>query len=302
MSLRSPALSRWPVATGLPLLGEIITWTTAGVAIRHLDLVDALRGAGLDEAVARELAPRHAFTRACKKLAADRIIRQVGEDAATVTFQFTAEHRDGDRFAYDFETLLTLTKTTGQVSCPLPGLAGLAQEELDRCIAVRTGGDITRVVQKLFEREADLFPIREQGGAYYVPQAHAMFVDRIQGFVGTLGGAVHRFPIPAGTAHGDRAVKDTVARGIAALIAEHEAALAGFGDDTREATLTRMAERIRLTKHKLEAYACYLAEERGKLERTLAQAAATLRAKVDALAADKLVGTPLAPAPLLVPA
>ena len=64
-----------------PLLGEIVTWTCSGVTVRHTDLVAALREAGLDEAVARELAPRHAFTRACKKLSDQRIIRPVSEDA-----------------------------------------------------------------------------------------------------------------------------------------------------------------------------------------------------------------------------
>lgn len=293
--MTTPLNGRWPVPATAALLGEILTWTTAGLTLRHLDLVEALRRAGLDEAVARELAPRHAFTRACTKLAAQRIIRQVGEDAATVTFQFTAEHKDGDRFAYDFETLLTLNKTTGQVSCPLPGLATLAQEELDRCIAVRTGADLTRMVQKLFERQADLFPIREQGGAYFTPQAHVAFVDRVQGFLGRLGGRMHRFPVPAGTAHGDMAVKDTVASGIAALIAEHTAAIAGFGEDTRAATLEKAAERIRLTRYKLEAYATLLSTEKGRLEQALAQAADELRARVEALAADTAVGTPSAP-------
>lgn len=94
-------------------------------------MIDALRESGLDETVARELAPRHAFSRACKKLARDRIIRQVSEDEAAITFQFTSEKRDGDRFAYELETLLTLEKATGKVSCPLPGLATLAQEHLD---------------------------------------------------------------------------------------------------------------------------------------------------------------------------
>src|SRR5271157_5989987 len=94
-------------APAMTLLGEIITWACSKVSIRHLDLIEALRGSGLDESVARELAPRHAFARACKKLSDARIIRQVAEDAATIQFQFTAERRDGDRFAYDFETRLT---------------------------------------------------------------------------------------------------------------------------------------------------------------------------------------------------
>ncbi len=62
-------------APGTPLLGEIITWTCAGVTVKYADLIAALKEAGLDESVARELAPRHAFTRACKKLSDARITR-----------------------------------------------------------------------------------------------------------------------------------------------------------------------------------------------------------------------------------
>ena len=279
----------FPVTPGTTLLGEIITWACSGVAVRHLDLIHALRGSGLDESVARELAPRHAFSRACKKLSEARIIRQVGEDATAVTFQFTAEHRAGDRFAYDFETMLTLEKASGKVSCPLIGLATLAQEELDRCIAARTGGDVTRIIQKLFERQADLFPIREQGGAYFVPQEHVEFVDRIQTFLGQINGTLHRFPVPAGTPHGDRSVKAAVADGIAALIADHQAAIERFGEDTRPSTFERAAERIRQARYKVEVYATYLAEEKTRLEQSLAGAAATLRQKIEQLAAREPV-------------
>src|SRR4051794_23918097 len=95
-------------APGGKLLGEIITWSCSGVSIRHADLIGALRDSRLDEGVARELAPRHAFARACKKLSEARIIRQVSEDEKTIQFQFTAEHREGDRYRYDLETVLTL--------------------------------------------------------------------------------------------------------------------------------------------------------------------------------------------------
>src|SRR5207248_3053227 len=104
--------ARWPAAAGAALLGEVIAWSCPRAAVRHTALIDALRTAGLDEAVARELAPRHAFSRACRKLSDARIIRQVGEDEAVITFQFTAERKDGAHYAYDFETLLTLAKAT----------------------------------------------------------------------------------------------------------------------------------------------------------------------------------------------
>lgn len=280
---------RSPVPVSLPagtkLLGEVISWTCSGVAVTHPALVAALTDAGLDPAVARELAPRHAFTRACKKLSDARIIRRVAEDESTLTFQFTQETRSSDRLEYTLETMLTLDKQTGKVSCDLSGLATLAQEELDRAVTARTGADVTRVVQKLFERHADLFPVRPQGGTYFVPERHVGFVGKVQALLGTLGGQVLRFPVPAGTSEGDRSVKEAVAAGLSALIDEHRQAIARFGEDTREGTLERAAEKIRSTQFKISAYAEYLLDEKAKLDRELAAARDELRAKVEQLAA-----------------
>lgn len=272
---------------GTRLHGEILTWSCNGVAVRYADLINALKDASLDEGVARELAPRHAFARACRKLARDRIIRQVAEDETTLTFQFTSERRDSDRFEYTLETLLTLNKGTGKVSCELPGLATLAQEKLDEATVARTGADVTRVVQKLFDRQADLFAIRPKGGCYFVPITHSAFTDRVQCFLGKINGQLLRFPVPAGTTEGDRSVKEAVASGLAAMIEEHRAAIACFGDDTREATLERAAERIRVTRHKVSAYSEYLAEERSRLEKELAIASSELRAKVESLSVPR---------------
>ncbi len=278
------AAAPFPLPIGTTLLGEVIAWTCSGVAVTHPALLAALRDAGLDEGVARELAPKHAFTRACKKLCDRRIIRQVGEDEATVRFQFTAESRDGDRFEYTLETLLTLDKKTGAVTCDLPGLAALAQEELDRATDARSGADVTRVIQKLFDRHADLFPVRPQGGVYFVPDRHGAFVDKVQAMLGRLNGQILRFPVPRGLPEGDRSVKESVATGLAALVDEHRRAVAAFGRDTREDTLRRAADRIRQTRLKVEAYAELLSEERGRLDRELAAARDELRHKVDQLA------------------
>ena len=279
----------FPVASGTQLLGEVISWTCLGVTVTHAALVIALKDAGLDENVARELAPRHAFTRACRKLSDQRIIRQVGEDESTVRFQFTHESRTGDKFEYELETMLTLDKRTGTVACDLPGLATLAQEQLDRAIDARTGSDVTRVIQKLFERHADLFPIRPQGGCYYVPQRHAAFVDKVQLFLGRINGQLLRFPIQAGTSEGDRSVKEAVAAGLAALIVEHRQAIESFGTDTRDDTLTRAAEKIRRTQFKIAAYAEYLNEAKSRLDRELATARQELRVKVEYLATASVV-------------
>src|SRR5215218_9920846 len=273
-----------PVSAGTRLLGEVIAWACPGVSVTHADLVRALEDAGLDPGVASELTPRHAFSRACKRLSDQRIIRPVSEDANTVRFQFTQESRTDDKFEYTLETMLTLDKQTGAVSCELPGLATMAQEELDRCISARTGGDVTRVIQKLFERRADLFPIRPQGGCYFCPACHVGFVDRIQDLLDRVGGRLLRFPVPAGTEEGDRSVTQAVADGLAAVVAEHRAAVAQFGTDTRDDTLTRAAEKIRTTKFKLAAYAEYLAGEKARLDRAVADAERELREKVERIA------------------
>ena len=79
-------------------------------------------------------------------------------------------------------------------------------------------------------------------------------------------------------------VKEAVAAGLAALIAEHRQAIETFGEDTRDDTLTRAAEKIRKTQFKIAAYTEYLAEEKARLDRELLTARQELRAKVEHLA------------------
>jgi len=200
MSLPSAHRDGLPaVAPGARLLGGVISRTCPGAAVRHAELVAALADAGPDASVARGLLPRHAFARACRKLAKDRIIRPVSEDQTTITFRFTQESRAGDGYEYTPETVLALEKATGRVSCPLAGLAALAQGLVDHAIDARTGGDITRCVKRLFDRNADPFPVRERGSVYFVPRAHAELVAGVPAFLGRAGGRLARFPVPEGT-------------------------------------------------------------------------------------------------------
>lgn len=265
------------------LLGEVITWNVTG-AVAYADLVAAIKSAGLDESVARELAPRHAFTRACKQLSDERIIRQTDDDGATITFQFTRESKVGDQYEYAIETMLTLDKKTGKVACEIGALEEKAQVALDKCIEVRTAGDVTTCIQKLFDRNADLFRIRPQGGAYFVPERFRGFLEQIQVFMTAVNGTLLRFPIPVGTPHGDRSVRDAVADGLNDAIAEHRAAVAEFGSDTRDATFERAAEKIRETRYKVETYAEYLGDQRARLDAALAESAVGLRKRIEAIA------------------
>jgi len=104
-------------------------------------------------------------------------------------------------------------------------------------------------------------------------------------FLGKVNGQLARFPVPAGTVHGDRSVKDAVAGGLAALVEEHRVAIEAFGEDTRESTLKRAAERIPPDAAQGGGLQRYLAEERGRLDRDLTLASRDLRRKVEAISA-----------------
>jgi hypothetical protein len=261
------------VAPGAELHGEIITWSMGGNPVPHSELIAALEANDLPTAVIREMLPRHAFSRACSKLREQRIIRKLAEDEAVIQFQFTVERRTEDGFEYDRETILTLDKSDGAIWCDIPDLATAARAAFDQAMGLRTPGDVTTVIQRLFDREADLFSIRPQGGCYFVPAAYADFVARVEAFVSRLNGTIGRFPVPKGTAHGDASVKVSVSEGMAGMIRDHMAAIESFDVSTHAATMEKRAEAIRTTRHKLMSYAEYLGSERERLEAVVAEAA-----------------------------
>lgn len=252
--------------------GEIVTWTVSGQRFKHADVIQALKDNGLhSERLLRDILPRNAFARASKALAEERVIDLIDEDKDTITFQFTARKVANGRADYQYETELKLDKHSGKVTCPVADLAKRAKDELDRCMVERTPSDITNTVQKLFEQNADLFRIRDQGGAYFVPEMHRPFLDQIEKFLTGLNGTMRRYLIAKGSVAGDKSIQETVTDGLAEMIRDHEKAVGEFGLSTRKATLTDAAEKYKRIKFKLECYAAYLSAERTKLEDALAE-------------------------------
>ena len=268
----------------LQLWGEIISWNAGPGQKDHKAIVQALCDEGLDKEAARELHVRHAFSRACRALCEERIIDIAKEDDEMIYFQFTRRYLENEEIEYRKETTLTLNKNSGLVECPMKELASQAQAELDRCLRERTSSDITRIVQWQFDRHADLWPIRDQGGVYFVPEQHREFTGRIERFLGRLGGRLKRFPVPAGTQTGDRDVKETATEGIKSIIADYQKSVQSFGLDTRESTIKTMAEKIKLTRHKIEAYRLMLSDRQVEVEKALDAANKDLAARVNNIA------------------
>jgi len=276
--------------------GEIVSWDVpAGKWIDYAKVLAALDGAGLDKGVARKMLHRNAFARACFHLSERRIIRKLSENGAEMKFQFTAESRDESlaRLAYNYEAAVTLDKVTGKVTCAeSPELEAKAQKLVNDAADVRSPADITRMVQTLFDREADLFPVREKGGVYFVPAKFEPFLEKVELFITAVGGNIRRFPVPVGTASGDKSVKASVEEGMAGFVAEHVAAIEAFDDTTRDSTLEKMVERINNTRFKAEAYADFLGEQKAAVEEALAEARKLLRQKVAALGRRTAVPEP----------
>jgi hypothetical protein len=266
------------------LWGEVITWQAGGEQ-PYRAVVAALASSGLDETVAREMLPRHAFARACRELGRERVINLIDETAGELEFQFNRQAFDKDSKEYTFplEAKLRLSKETGDVHATSAELQLAAKDLLDRKIATRTPGDIGQVVQRLFDREGgafpDLYPIRPQGGAYFVPARYADFVGRVERFLGELGGLVHRFPVPRGVPAGDRSVSEIVANGIRGVVEGYARDVAELKFNARDRGWEARADRIRLAREKVEVLKEYLAGQTDALDAALQRVDGALKEK-----------------------
>lgn len=267
----------------LELLGEIISWNSRSEKTHsYKEVLEALKDSDFSTESAGELLPRHAFSRASKKLAEEeRLIHVVTEDGDTITFQFTKKAMQDKQWKFSTETFLVLNKLTGKVSCDIYELEKTAQDELNKSIDTRTPNDISKIVQRLFDNEADLFPVRDQGGVYFVPKNYNQFTNRIENFLNKLGGNIKRFPVPAGTQTGGRAVKESIESSLNKLIDEYNFDIAQFGINTRNDTMERVADKIKKNRVKIEAYANLLEEEKEKLLKKLNKSNQLLIEKID---------------------
>lgn len=263
------------------LSGWIVSWTMKGGETKFSLLKSALSAAGLDPSIVNERKPKHAFSRACRKLADERVIDVFKEDDAEIEFQFTARSKDATEIRYKKETMLTLNKTTGDISCPKAELQKLAKEQFDEAMETWTTSDVTRIVQELFDQQADLFRTSDNGGTYFVPQMYAGFLGNVHTFLQQLGRGLRRWPVASGTAEGDRSITEIVTSSIAETVAELKEAVESFGLDTRTDVLERRAEQIKRARFKVECYAAFLSEAQGELKGTLEEAGKKLAQTIE---------------------
>ena len=102
-----------------------------------------------------------------------------------------------------------------------------------------------------------------------------------------LRGSFDRYLIARGSPATDHSVRTAVVDGLESVIEEHFTAIEAFGDDTKPHTMERLAEKIKVTRHKIESYKAYLDERKEGLQGHLDKAAKALKTKVDSLMATR---------------
>jgi hypothetical protein len=254
------------------LWGEVVAWELpVKVRVAHPDLAAALSAAGLDPQAARELNRRHAFVRACRQMAQDRIITNVFEDTAEITFQLNVLHTDARsrRADFDFEATVTLCKATGAVRSTDPVVEAAARHELAEALRLRRTDDVTRLLHQLFARGgADLFPVK--GGTYFVPEKSAAFLDKVGLFLAAVGGRLSRYPVPRGTPQGDQTVSRVVYDGLYAAVEEYEEAVEGLNYESSEQAVAASWRKLQSASDRIETYRGLLGNHAARLEDYLA--------------------------------
>lgn len=281
------------------LLGEIVSWDVEGNEIPFTRIRDSLFAAGLDPDMVSEMTPKAAFQRACKELKESRAIDKVEKGKDEIKFQFTKKVLEEGRMDYDYECLVTLNTETGKVLChEAPELAEKAEELIQHAIGHRNAQDITRLVQGLFGRNADLFAINpKKGVAYFVPEEHREFTAKVDHFLSLVGGSLARFPVPKGTEEGNKSVRDAVEAGLASLVSELDGAVNEYDEATRKGTMENCLEKYKQISYKVDAYAEYLTASteglRAKIEESkikLVEKITSLTAKDTAKESSKTAG------------
>jgi hypothetical protein len=146
---------------------------------------------------------------------------------------------------------------------------------LSWCKAVSTGAvPPTRPLVRALQLQTN--------GTYFFPAEFSDFTSKVSCFVGRLGGTFYRYPVAAGTTHGDKSVAISIKDGVSDLLGKYEEAIDEFDAETTERKFETQAEKLRIAKLKVEAYGLYLADEAAGLQARLDELTTKLREKIEA--------------------
>lgn len=235
-------------------LGQIVSWEVPS-EVSLPKLRSALAKAGLGQELAADMAPRNALSRALREMKAGRVIRKLRVEGDVLWFQFTAEHLSQREVTYNKEAELALNMQTSRVTSTVPELAREAQQLLLQHMQKRLTSDLTRLVQRIFDsRRADLIPIRQQGGAYFVPDMHKEIVEKARTLLREIGGSLRTFSVRLGSGDTNAAVADSLFDYMKGMLKEYRESLEGVTKETRKDVVDRRMKEHQEILRKVECY------------------------------------------------
>jgi hypothetical protein len=260
-----------------------VSWTPPkDVAIDKLR--EGLRKAGLSEKLAPDMSKRNALSRALQEMKKGRVIRELRKEEKWLYFQLTAESISETEATYTKEAELKLDVETGAVFCIKDEIRIKAQASLNEHLHKRLARDVTSLVQRVYDDEsADLIPIRDAGGAYFVPDLHADLVNKTKILLLEIDGKLNQWSVRLGHSDTDATLAESMSDYMIGLVKEFKESIDSLSSESRSDVKDRRQGRIREIRQKLECYRGIMAGFADKIGEEIDAADQELLTKLSAL-------------------
>lgn len=263
-------------------VGFIVSWRVppiVDVALLRAGLV----AAGLDPDLAPDLRPASLVARTSSfiaKLTSVKDTKKLARPLGHMARQITREEAQPDKLTYSREAAIAYDEQIAGLTCDDPQITAMLPESTKTVHATRTASDVTRIVQRVVESAgADLIPVREQGGAYFIPSG-AGIITQVDTLLTAIGGELSTFACTIG--HGsDASIANTITDYMLKQITELKESVeelneAGIRSDVKSRRLSRVAQ----LRERIGAYASLVTTQGSKLTDALNVAEAVLLAKL----------------------
>lgn len=262
-------------------LGQIVTWRVPS-KVSLDDLRNALTAAALDPDLAGDLHPQHVLSRALRDMKQGRVIAKLQRiDDDHVRFQITRQHVDGAGASYQREAMVQMNINTRAIVADDPAIEKQATELVNEHTAKRLTNDVSRLIQRVYDtHRADLIAIREQGGAYFVPDEHKALVDSTRTLLASIGGKLQSFAVRLGCADTAESVAGALADHLTAMVTELRESCAALNTDSRADVINRRTGRIAELRRRLDCYKGLLGAYTGSIDTAIADTEKELLARI----------------------
>jgi hypothetical protein len=134
----------------------------------------------------------------------NRIIKLVYKDETRTIYQFTTEIKNElkEQFDYQLETKIKIDKTINSnqiediVSCDDPTILEKFISLYYQQRILFTSQDITRLIKRILNKQADIVLLREQGCIYFTPAAFRELLINLKSFMTSIESNLSFFPVP----------------------------------------------------------------------------------------------------------